>query len=150
MILLRTCILWIVVLTWIATTAYGQDCLKPRNSVLANIDCGRGRATCRVQKTAISGTARCTCSATCLSPRSITSSIAATRGVQWGANQPCSAPLIGYAEGGTTTTNNPSTATAVYAYAELQGEYVGNPSSRQTVDCFQGVVDDEELITGVC
>lgn len=138
-----------------AINVYAQQCANPKNSALGSINCGGNQATCHQgPKTALGGAVRCTCSATCLSPQAITASVAATRGVQWGSyiGPPCNSPLLGYAEGGTTTNNNPSTATAVYAFVQLEGNYVGGPYSlsQQTVDCFDGTVDDDPPINGLC
>lgn len=49
-------------------TAQGQC---SANSVLSNIDCGGGQATCTQSSTAQSGAVRCTCTAQCLSAQSI-------------------------------------------------------------------------------
>lgn len=135
----------VVVLLLVSTDSRAQS-----NSVLGAINCGGGQATCFQQSTAQQGLVRCTCTANCLANQCITPSVAATRAVQWGANTPCAAPLTGKATGGTTTTNNPSTTTAVFAKTELSGAYIGTRTSKQTADCFLGLVVDEPVIVGIC
>lgn len=121
-------------------------------SVLGNINCGGNQATCFQQSTGTSGAVRCTCSADCLSNQCITSSVAATRAVQWGQPPllPCIFSVTGTATGGTTATNNPSTQTAVFAQTTVTGLVMGNTTSKQVVDCFAGTIQDDPLIGALC
>ena len=127
-----------------------------KTSVLGNINCGGGQATCFQSKIGTGGAVRCTCSATCLSPSSITPSVSATRAVQWGnyipGGQACATNLYGKAQGGTESNTNSTTATAVFAFTSLQGQFINGPyaSSTQSMDCFQGLVADDDVIVGLC
>jgi hypothetical protein len=135
---------------WLPLPTKSQQC---KSSVLANINCGGYQATCFQSKSGATGAVRCTCTATCSSPESITASVAATRAVQWGQNSPCSSSLYGQATGDTTgTINNPTVASSVYVQVSLSGNYAGGPyqSSTQQVDCFLGTVTDSPVITGLC
>ena len=124
-------------------------------SVLGSINCGGNQSTCFSQIQATSGAVRCTCMANCLSPRCITGSVGSTRGMQWGSyvtgGKNCYFTLTGAAKGGTTTTSNPSTTTAVYTQVTVSGIYISPlRSSKQVVDCFNGTVTNETLIFGLC
>lgn len=135
-----------VALLAIATAAFGQ-----RNSVLGNINCGSGRATCTELHSGNTGAVRCTCTADCLAPACTIPDVAATRAVEWGVDGPCIFSLTGTATGGTTTTSNAYTQTAVFAKTIVTGAYIGLPrSSQQTADCFNGLVLDEPVIRGLC
>ena len=133
--------------------AYAQECANPRNSVLGNIKCNQGIATCHQgPRTGEYGSVGCAGTADCLSPSSIAKSVGAVRRQQWGVNARCASPLVGEARGGSTTTNNQSTATAVFAWVQLQGQYVAGHYgfSQLTSDFFAGLVDDDDLIKGLC
>lgn len=121
-------------------------------SVLGNINCGNGIATCLQQSTGTTGAVRCSCSATCLSSACITSSVASTRAVQWGVapTMPCIFAITGTARGGTTATSNPSTQTAVFTSVTVTGAVIGTTSSKQVVDCFNGTIQDDPLIAAIC
>jgi hypothetical protein len=122
------------------------------NSVLGNIDCGGGNVTCLQQKTGTTGAVRCTCTATCLSDLCITPSVGSTRAFQWGMPplRPCIFSVTGTATGGPTVTSNPSTQTAVFTNTTVTGLVLGNTSSKQIVDCFQGTLEDDPLIGAIC
>jgi hypothetical protein len=85
-------------------------------SVMSNINCGSGTASCFQQKENYSGGVRCTCTATCLSPYSITKSVAATSAVQWGQapGKVCASPLTGTAQGGGAVGNHASIVSGVF------------------------------------
>jgi hypothetical protein len=123
-----------------------------QTSVLGNIDCGGGQATCFQQKSGVSGAVRCTCSATCLSSACVTKTVASTRAFQWGMPpvQPCIFSVTGTATGGTTATSNPSTQTAVFTTNSITGLVIGTTSSKQVVDCFAGTIQDDPLIGAIC
>ena len=137
---MRRVFTFLVIATSLTITAV--DCRPQSNSVLGNINCGGNQATCLQQSTGTSGAVRCTCSADCLSSSCITPSVASTRAVQWG--------VTGTATGGTTVTTNPSTQTAVFTSTTITGLVVGNTSSKQIVDCFNGTVEDDPLIGAIC
>jgi hypothetical protein len=128
---------------------YAQD--QCATSVLGGINCGGAQATCFQQVTATSGAVRCTCTANCLSPQSSTMTVAATRSLEWGFNNgPCHSQLTGTATGGTTPTTT-STSTAVFARVTVSGIQLSTSnSSRQVVDCFNGTVQNEPTIFGLC
>jgi hypothetical protein len=127
-----------------------------KNSVLGNINCGGGQATCFQAKIGTGGAVRCTCTATCLSPSSILPSVSATRAVSWGDYIPggkaCATALYGKAQGGTESNTNSTTATAVFAFTSLEGQFINGPyaSSIQSMDCFLGLVDNTPPIVGLC
>jgi len=63
-----------------AGRSLGQQC---GTSTLGNINCGSGRATCFTQQEGYRGVVSCHCSATCLSPNAIQTTVNATRGFRW-------------------------------------------------------------------
>lgn len=144
--LLRSCLI-----AWLSVAGiYAQQCTR---SVLSNINCGGGAATCHQFHVGYTGAVRCTCTATCSSPSSITGTVGASRQVQWGQNAPCSSALTGRAYGDTTgTVRNPTVASGVYVEVSLQGNFAGGPyqSSAQQVDCFLGTIVDDAPVIGLC
>lgn len=125
-------------------------------SVLGNIDCGGGQATCTQSSTAQSGAVRCTCTAQCLSAQSITKTVGATRQVAWGTYKSgsgaCAFPVTGEAYGRSEQPPNSGTYSAVNAEVTVSGQgiAVNRTSSVQTVDCFQGTIENDANISGVC
>lgn len=142
----------VVVLVSLSSQANAQQC----KSVLSNIDCGGGQATCTQLSSGVSGAVRCTCTAQCLSPSSITTGVAATRQLQWGTYVPgsgaCSVTVTGNAYGRTEAPPNSGTVSAVNAQVTVSGQgiVVNSTSSVQTVDCFQGTVENDANISGAC
>jgi hypothetical protein len=120
-------------------------------SLLGNINCGGGQATCYQLKTAVSGGVRCTCTATCLSPASSYPSVAATRSFQWGFPNNCNFNITGTATGGTAAVAGKSVFSSVFAEVTAAGPSIAlNTYSRQQVDCFQGDFWDDPPILGLC
>lgn len=147
---IRRAFTFLLIATSLTITAV--NCQPQSNSVLGNINCGENQATCLQQSTGTSGAVRCTCTADCLSNSCITPSVASTRAVQWGMAplRPCLINVTGTATGGTTVTTNPSTQTAVFTSTTITGLVLGNTSSKQIVDCFNGTVEDDPLIGAIC
>jgi hypothetical protein len=122
-------------------------------SVLPNINCGSGTPSCFQQKETVSGAVRCICTATCLSPYSITNTVAATSAVQWGQKpgKVCASPLTGAATGGGAVGNHASIVSGVFAETTLQGALIANTmESLQHVDCFASTMANDPPIIGVC
>jgi hypothetical protein len=139
----------------------GDRSIKPEAvSVLNNISCSNNQGvqtsgTCNITKAGNSGFVRCTCSATCLSPCSITTTVAATRGIAWGnyvpGSNPCGGEITGNAAGGSTYGNSPGTYSAVFASYIATGPFFGSPAqSSQIVDCFSGTIKSDPALGGVC
>ena len=141
-------------LGFILTCSIGQAQQCATRSVLQNIDCGGGQATCFAQKTAQSGAVRCTCTASCASPSSIDQTVGATKALQWGVyvdGVACQGFVTGQASGGTQAGNTPSINSAVFAQVTVSAAYVANrSSSKQVVDCFGGTIQNDDDIQGVC
>ncbi len=133
-----------------------SDLNAQSNSVLGSINCGGNQATCNQSSlNKYSGAVRCTCSAACLAPSCTYPDVASTRGVSWGnyvaGGAACLFELSGTATGGTQSTANPSTATAVYTQVTLSGLYLAVArTSKQVVDCFEDTIQNDNLILGFC
>jgi len=125
----------------------GQQCSV---SVLGNINCGAGRATCFAQQSGPRGVVSCKCTATCLSPNSIQATVQATRGFSWGQNSPCAGGLTGKAWGETAGYEYVTIMTGVHAQDQVIGGVIGILGSSYQEDCFYGVVEDDPEITGLC
>jgi hypothetical protein len=130
-----------------AASAYGQT------SVLDNINCGGGQATCSYYSTNSSGALRCTCTATCLCGGQ--SSLAASRSIQWGTyvnGFACTLPISVSISGGSERGPGTTTYSSVYVQNVVTGVYVpdGSETSTQQDDCFDGLVVNDPPIEGLC
>lgn len=131
--------------------------VKPNTvSVLGNTVCTDntgegGGSSCYIHKVGTNGFVRCTCTANCLSPCSMTRTVASTRGIHWGENTPCATALSGYAMGGTAYGNSPGTYSAVWTQYLVTGIFLGAPAqSDQIVDCFNGTIRSDPVAGGIC
>jgi len=125
-----------------------------QTSVLGDINCGGGQATCNSVSTKSSGALSCTCTATCLSCASAVPNVAASRAIKWGINWngfACTFPISVSISGGTDSWASP-TYSSVYVENTVTGVYVpdGNQTSTQQDDCFDELVIDDPPIKGLC
>ena len=142
-------------ITLVAVTALALLCAASAHaqySVLSNINCGSGRATCSYASTKPSGALSCTCTATCLCGGQ--SSVAATRSLEWGTyvngfacTLPISVSIVGGSERGLGFSYS-----SVYVQNTVTGVYVpdGEQTSIQQDDCFDGYLYDNPPIAGLC
>jgi len=127
---------------------------RAQTSVLGNIDCGGGQATCSYYSTKSSGALRCTCTATCLCGGG-QSSVAASRSIQWGTyvnGFACTLPISVSIVGGSERGPGSTTYSSVYVQNTVTGVYVpdGSETSIQQDDCFNGLVVNNPPIGGLC
>ena len=126
----------------------------PAQSVLDNINCGGGRATCNYVSTKSSGYLSCTCTATCLSCASAVPDVAATRSFEWGTyvnDFPCTLPISVSIVGGTDSWKT-TTQSSVYVQNAVTTLLLpgGEQTSTQQDDCFDELVIDDPPIKGLC
>jgi len=127
---------------------------RAQTSVLGNINCGGGKATCNYVSTQSSGSLRCTCTATCLPCNSFVPDVAASRTIEWGVpvnGFACTLPISVSIVGGTDTWGS-SAYSSVYVQNTVEGVYVpdGSQTSIQQDDCFDGLVVNDPPIAGIC
>jgi hypothetical protein len=126
----------------------GQQCSV---SVLGNLDCGFGRATCFSQQSGPRGVVSCTCTANCLSPNSIQGTVRAMRGFSWGQNSPCAGGLTGKAWAESAGWEYVTIVTGVHAQDQVSGGgVIGILGGSHQEDCFYGIVEDDPEIKGLC
>lgn len=134
----------ITILLWCATVLLTS--LKSSGQALGNIDCGGGNHTCFRQVISEQGAARCTCTADCLSPCSITPDVGSSTGAEWSG---CTVPITVRMEGSTTAPNTYA-ETGVTTHGLITGSVRGVTESRETVDCFLGTIDDDPPLSFLC
>lgn len=125
-------------------------------SLLQNISCGFGTSTsCQNSDYGFSGAISCACTALCVVEYCPQPSVSASKTSVWGvyANSfPCVTRLTGTATAGQTATYLfPTRLSALYALNVITGYFVGGPRTSQEInDCFQGIMQNDVPITGVC
>jgi hypothetical protein len=138
----------------IAVVLFGAVRLGAQTSVLGDVNCGGGKATCTYVSTKPSGALSCTCAANCLACSSSVPSVAASRSIEWGTyvnGFACTLPISVSVVGGSDSWGSP-TYSSVYVENTVTGVYVpdGSLTSNQQDDCFDGLVIDDPPIGGLC
>lgn len=118
-------------------------------SVLTNIDCGGGQATCtQITIGSLNGGDRCTCTATCSSAYCLQGDVAATALVAWGTyappNGPCQYPVNGSANGGTQV-GSYGLVSSVFATAKAVTFY-STTTVQSLDDCWLGVTSSQPTL----